>query len=210
LRAAVPAGLPGFRGWGITVWLGAGLLLACALSLLALGSGEAGLRALVRLTAHWGFACLLLAAIARPLHQLLPGGAGGRAALDWLLRNRRYVGNGVAVSHALHLAVLAWLAAAFPQNFTTEPVSFWGGALLSVWLFAMAATSSRAAQRRLGRSWVRLHRSGIWLLLIAFGVTFLPEPGLGWDAPRAIAAAAGIATALLRLAAWLRPRPRSA
>ena len=66
------------------------------------GSGEAGLRMLMRATARTSLALFGAAFAASSLRSLWPTPATG-----WLLRQRRYLGLSFAFSHALHaLAIL--------------------------------------------------------------------------------------------------------
>jgi DMSO/TMAO reductase YedYZ heme-binding membrane subunit len=69
----------------------------------------------------------------------------------------------------------------------------WGFALL----FAMAATSNDASQKRLGKNWRRLHRLGIWTVWIIFAVTYFP--GVPTSPIAAAASLALVAALLLRV-----------
>lgn len=181
---------------------GARLVGTLALALAALaagvvasaGGGEAAARALIRATAATSLALFLLAFTASSLRRLAP-----RRATAWLLRSRRAIGLGFAISHAIHLAAIVTLAARWPGTFAAnaDAVTRYGGGFGFVVVAALAATSSDAAQRRLGlRRWRALHRFGVWYLFAVFA--------LGYG--RALAHSAGYAPAVLALAAALALR----
>ena len=153
-----------------------------------------------RYTARAGFPLLILAYIARPLHQLLPS-AFSKAALA----RRRWIGLGFAISHTIHLAALSmalWLAGQSPELITVV-----GGGLAYVLLYAMAFTSTAAAQRRLGKWWKRLHRFGIHYLWLIFAQSYL---GRAFDPERmwvgVIFGSIAFAAAAIRFAAWIKTR----
>ena len=158
-----------------------------------------------RYTARAGFPLLILAYIARPLHQLRPSGFSKA-----ILARRKWIGLGFAFSHTIHFVALVTF---FRVSGTApEPVTVIFGGFAYVLLWAMALTSTAAAQRAMGRWWKRLHRTGIHYLWFIFaqsyvGRIFDPERmeiGLVF-APLAFAAAG------IRLAAWLKsPRKREA
>src|SRR5262245_60200146 len=91
-------------GWPIVGWCSAALLAMKALILGVQGTGEEGVRALVRLTAQTSFALFIAAYSASSLRALCRSDAS-----KWLLANRRYVGVSFAASHTLHLASLVAL-----------------------------------------------------------------------------------------------------
>jgi DMSO/TMAO reductase YedYZ heme-binding membrane subunit len=168
-----------------------------ALVLALEGTGEGGVRAVIRWTARSSLALFLATFVASSLRRLWRAPASA-----WLLRNRRALGLSFAVSHALHLAGILALAATVPEA-TFEPATVVGGGLGYAFVAAMAATSSDAAMRRLGaRRWKLLHRTGSWLLFAIFAQSYLPRAVASpVYAPLGLAVAGALG---LRLLAWRR------
>lgn len=104
-----------------------------------------------------------------PWARLSPGDPSRRA-----LRARRRLGLAFGWHHLAHLAVLlAYLAASGQQ---LNPGRAAGGMAAYAALVAIMATSNDGAVRRLGPvNWKRLHRSGLWLLWLAFVLTYVPR-----------------------------------
>ena len=175
-----------------------------ALVLAAAGTGEEGVRMLIRATARSSAILFLVAFVARPLRQLWRTDATAYA-----LKNRRYFGVSMAVSHLIHGIAIVWLLNGFPSAEETNAVTLAGGGLGFVFIAAMAATSSDAAFKALGRArWTLLHRTGVWYLWFIFALTFVPDPSRGWDALHAGFIAAFVAAPLVRAAAWVKTRRR--
>jgi DMSO/TMAO reductase YedYZ heme-binding membrane subunit len=190
------------RGWALTGWISLALVAMSALVLASAGTGEPGVRMLIRATARSSAVLFLLAFLARPLRQLWRADATA-----WVLRNRRCLGVSMAVSHAIHAAAIAWLFAAHPASYQPDAQALVFGGLGFLFLALMAATSSDAAVARLGRArWQALHRAGAWYVWFIFAFTFPPDPQRGWDAVHAVAVAAFLLAPFVRLAAWLRQR----
>src|SRR5688500_17365831 len=97
-----------------------------ALSLATTDAAEPGLRALIRITAKTSLVWFVLAFAASALVTLRPWPAS-----KWLLRNRRYLGLGFAVSHAVHLAAILGLGALAGARFWSSlgPVGLIGGGI---------------------------------------------------------------------------------
>ena len=191
-----------YRGWAITGWNAAALVAMCAAVLAAAGTGEDGVRMLIRATARSSALLFLIAFLARPARQLWRTDATAFA-----LRNRRYFGVSMAVSHLLHGIGIAWLLTAFPSAYEANAVTLAGGGLGFAFVAAMAATSSDAAFAKLGRTrWQALHRTGAWYLWFVFAFTFVPDPARGFDALHAAAVAAFAAAPLVRAAAFAKTR----
>jgi methionine sulfoxide reductase heme-binding subunit len=158
-----------------------------------------------RYTARAGFPLLVLAYIARPLHQLAPSGFS-KATLS----RRRWIGLGFAFSHTVHLVALTM---AFRTAGETPPmITVVGGGLAYVLLYAMAFTSTAAAQRAMGRWWKRLHRFGIHYIWLIFAQSYLGrafDPEKMWVG--VIFGSIAFVAAGVRFAAWLKNRaPRRA
>ena len=173
-----------------------------ALVLATAGSGEEGVRMLIRATARSSAILFLVPFLARPVRQLWR-----TDATAFLLRNRRYFGVSMAVSHLIHGIAIVWLITGFPGAYEVNAMTLAGGGLGFVFIALMAATSSDAAVAWLGRArWQLLHRTGAWYLWFIFAFTFVPDPARGWDALHAVAVAAFTAAPLVRAAAWLKTR----
>jgi methionine sulfoxide reductase heme-binding subunit len=173
-----------------------------AIVLAAAGTGEEGVRMLIRATARSSALLFLVAFLARPVRQLWRTDATAFA-----IKNRRYFGVSMAVSHLIHGIAIVWLITGFPAAYQTNTTTLVGGGLGFAFIAAMAATSSDAAFKALGRTrWTLLHRTGIWYVWLIFAFTFVPDPSRGWDALHAGFVAAFAAAPLVRAAAYLKTR----
>lgn len=194
-----------YRGWAITGWNAVALVAMSALVLAAAGTGEDGVRMLIRATARSSALLFLIAFLARPARQL-----SRTDATAFAIKNRRYFGVSMAVSHGIHGLAIVWLFTAFPSAYQVNAVTLAGGGLGFVFIAALAATSSDAAFKALGRArWTLLHRTGVWYLWFVFAFTFIPDPQYGWDATHALAVAAFTAAPLVRAAAYAKTRRRA-
>jgi DMSO/TMAO reductase YedYZ heme-binding membrane subunit len=149
--------------------LTAGLLLM-ALAVLAFSPDADSFRQLIRATARSSFVLFLLAFTASAAARRWPG-----SVTRWQLANRRQIGLGFAVSHAIHAAAIAGFAWIDPSGFhaATSPGNFISGGLAYVFIVLMAATSFDGAVRWLGASrWRMLHLIGLYFLWISFLITF--------------------------------------
>jgi hypothetical protein len=193
------------RGWALTRWISVVLVAMSALVLAAAGTGEDGVRMLIRATARSSATLFLVAFLARPLRQLWRTDATAYA-----IKNRRYFGVSMAVSHLIHGIAIVWLLTAFPSAYQVNATTLVGGGLGFVFIAAMAATSSDAAFKALGRArWTLLHRTGAWYVWLIFAFTFVPDPSRGWDALHAGFVAAFLAAPLVRLAAYAKTRQKA-
>jgi len=104
-----------WSGWPLTGALALALVAMSAAVLAAEGLDREGVAAWVRATARSSALLFLAVYLARPLQAAWPG-----PPTRFALRERRYLGVGVAVSHALHLAGILWLANAWPARFETD------------------------------------------------------------------------------------------
>jgi len=205
--SAQRGGLGGARLFGLF----AVLLVAMSLAILATqGSGEAGLRMLIRATARTSLALFAAAFAASALRRLWPTPVTG-----WLLRERRSLGLSFAFSHALHaVAILALrreLGAAFEIDLVT--IVFGGGAYGMIAL--MAATSSDRAVAWLGRRrWRALHLVGGYWIWVIFANSYTARAVMavakGSESLAYLPVAVFVwAIVALRFAAWRRGRARS-
>jgi DMSO/TMAO reductase YedYZ heme-binding membrane subunit len=186
---------------------GARLLFVIAMAVATMCAGlwfaTQDVHAVIRWTARTSFTLWALAYVARPATALWP-----RRATKWLLRERKWIGDGFAVSQLAHMtAILS--AAASPSAFAaTIDAATVVGATSFVLVFAMAITSIdrvRAAMSK--RAWNALHRTGMHLAWIVFTTTYVGRLASGavWLIPVAVLAAiTGV-----RVAAWLRQRSRA-
>lgn len=125
------------------------------------GINEQGMRMAIRATGRTSCLLFLSAFIASSLHRLssVPFSA-------WLLKNRRYLGISMAVSHTYHAIALfgLWLvtSGAAPK---LEPLGTFGYVLL----IFMTVTSFKAPAAWLGkRRWKILHTTGMHFFWLGF------------------------------------------
>jgi DMSO/TMAO reductase YedYZ heme-binding membrane subunit len=170
------------------------------------GTGEDGMRALLRATARTSLALFLLAYAASSLRSLVD-----RPFTRWLLRNRRHVGLSFAVSHVVHGAAIVGLSVA--TSVPPDAGTAVAGGLAYALLAAMAATSFDRSAAWLGpRWWGRLHRAGIHYLWFVFTLTFagtLSQARGAHAVFSALATAALLGALALRIAVGVRRRSRT-
>ncbi len=174
----------------------AGVATLEAVASFATTSLDPGLVAFVRITARTSVVWFALAFVASPLVALRPV-----PAAKWLLRNRRYLGLAMAISHAAHLIGIAILAARHGSTFWSSltQTTIIGGGLGYVLLAAMVITSTDRSVLRLGRRrWRALHLTGMWLFWSIFTFTYAGQIGRGVFP--ALATSVLIAVACLRVA----------
>ena len=187
-------------GWPLVGWSAAGIGLMAGALFAASGTGDAGLRLVIRATARTSVILFTLAITASALRRRWP-----TSATRWLLANRRYLGVSFGVSHFVHLLAILALTGWSVRGFFTEagPVAGIAGGLGYVVLAAMVATSFDATADWLGpAAWRRLHTTGLYYLWFVFFATFAPQ------VPR-VPLVAGPFTLLLLLALALRLRDGS-
>lgn len=172
------------------------------------GTGERGVRTVIRATARSSLAIFLLTFTASSLRRLV-----AIPATAWLLRNRRYLGVSLAISQALHLAAIAWVFARWPHPFLEQSATratLIGGGLSYLLVAAMTVTSFDGPARWLGpRRWRMLHLAGSYLLYFIFAQSYVGRVLRGdWTYLPLVLAL--IAALLLRIGARLRKRRGSA
>jgi methionine sulfoxide reductase heme-binding subunit len=162
------------------------------------GIDEQGMRMTIRATGRTSCILFLSAFIASSLHKLW-----STPLSAWLVRNRRYLGISMAVSHTYHAIALfgLWIVTA-----GTAPSSNPLGTLGYILLIAMTVTSFKRPAAWLGkRGWKILHSTGMhffWLGLL-FEYSFkLPNSILIYS-PFVILL---ILAMMLRLAASRKPK----
>ncbi len=176
------------------------ILASIAVTLLDVGSGEEGVRAVIRLTARTSVVLFAAAFAARPLRTLWKS-----SFTAWLRRRRRQVGLSFAVSHLLHLIAIVVLFTRWDA--TTSTVALVLGGLGYVFILLMAVTSNDASVRWLGaRRWSLLHTTGAYLLWIIFANAYVPR---GFTQPAYAPLALLVVGALaLRIVARRRTAPQ--
>ncbi|HEY9670436.1 MAG TPA: hypothetical protein V6D11_03260 [Waterburya sp.] len=149
------------QGWRIVVF--SALTVGTIVSAIWLfhGIDEQGMRMAIRATARTSTLLFLSAFVASSLHQLWSSPLSA-----WLLKNRRYLGLSMAVSHTYHAIALFGLwyvtAGAAPPF---EPLALLGYVLL----IAMTLTSFKQPAAWLGkRAWKILHSTGMHFFWLAF------------------------------------------
>jgi DMSO/TMAO reductase YedYZ heme-binding membrane subunit len=160
------------QGWIIVAYVAAGLSAIFAVELAILGTGEDGIRQVVRTSAQTSVLLFSAAFAASSLYQIRRS-----SFTRWLFANRRYVGVSFGVSHYIHLAALVALGAV-SQPFVDglNAVTLVGGGMGYVFLTAMVATSFDRTAAMLGRRWWgRLHKVGAYYLWFIFFQSYLPR-----------------------------------
>jgi DMSO/TMAO reductase YedYZ heme-binding membrane subunit len=145
--------------------------------LLAEGTGESGVRLLIRATARSSLLIFTFAFSASSLRRLWQSDATA-----WLLRNRRQIGVSFAVSHFIHLAAIVALVRGWPDSFWAETptLTLVGGGTGYVFIAAMTATSFDRSAAWLGRrSWRRLHLTGSWVIWSIFAFSYAGRVAAG-------------------------------
>jgi sulfoxide reductase heme-binding subunit YedZ len=127
-----------FEGWRLLATL---TLILTALCIWIAGMRQfevEGVRMVIRFTARSSLVLFCLAFSAAALARLRPN-----AWARWQRRNRRYLGLGFAVSHALHAIAIGAFAAMDPAGFAaaTSLASYVFGGIGYVFITAMAVTS---------------------------------------------------------------------
>jgi len=187
------------RGWRIVGWAALAVATMVAVILGVAGTGEDGIRMVIRATARTSVALFGAAFVASALHRAWPGW-GSR----WLVANRRYVGVSFAVSHFTHLFALLALAHWSLGGMTAaaKPATLVLGGIGYVFITAMVATSFDRTAAWLGpRTWSRLHTTGMYWLWFIFFSSFAPK------SPRSPLYAVITLGLLTALALRLRYRP---
>ena len=164
--------MTGFRGPRVAVVLSLALAALAGLQLAVWGSGEEGIRVLVRSSARSSVLLFSLAFTASSARVLWQNGV-----TKWLLANRRYLGLSYAASHAIHLlALIALYPASDDFRTSLNAVTLVGGGIAYAFTAAMAATSNDASVAALGRRrWTLLHTVGGWFIWFVFAQSYLPR-----------------------------------
>jgi hypothetical protein len=187
------AASPRFSGWRIVGWAALVLGALTAMTLAVMGTGAAGVHAVIRLTARTSLVLFTSAFTATALNRLRPG-----FVTRWLVANRRYLGVSFAVSHLIHLLAIVILPYVDPSFALSRTTAVFGG-LAYVFIAAMAATSFDRSAAWLGpRRWRALHTAGVWYIWGIFALSYVPR-ALGSVAyvPLAVVVVAALALRIL-------------
>jgi hypothetical protein len=158
-------------GWPIVGWATLGLAGMTLAIVAVLGTGEQGMRFLIRASALTSLLFFSAAFSASSAEKIW------RAPWSrWLLTNRRHLGVSFAVSHTIHLVAIIALARVLGDEFEIDTTTLVAGSLAYVFLYLMTATSFDRSAAWLGRrAWLVLHRTGAYYLWFVFFVTYLPS-----------------------------------
>jgi methionine sulfoxide reductase heme-binding subunit len=154
-----------FHGWKIVTYSTIVIASILALILLVHGFNEESLRIAIRNTARTSCLLFISAFIASALRHF-----SKHNLVQWLRKNRRYLGLSMAISHSFH--ALAIISLAF---LTADPYlsNNHGGNLGYLFIIAMTITSFKPTANLLGsRGWLILHTVGMYYLWLAFIYTF--------------------------------------
>jgi sulfoxide reductase heme-binding subunit YedZ len=145
------------------------LLLAGTVVFYGEGLTEDNFRQMIRVTATSSLALFSLVFSASSLHYFFRDGR-------WrpVIQARRRLGLSFALSHAAHLlAIIAMVEVVFAGDYS-QLGDIVGGSVIYLFIFAMAATSNNASVKRLGaRNWVRLHKTGAYLIWVGLFSSYL-------------------------------------
>ena len=161
-----------FEGWALLGVFTTVLLVMTICVLGFNGTGELGVRALIRATARSSLLLFCAAFATTALFYFWPS-----AASRWMRRNRRSVGLGFAVSHSIHYAAVYAVSRIDPEQFFVEE----GRALTDFvtlytvfMLVAMVALSFDTTQGWVGRRvWQGVH----WFMSLGFWLSFASSYG---------------------------------
>jgi methionine sulfoxide reductase heme-binding subunit len=159
-----------FEGWRLVAVLTL-VLIALCIGIAGVRQFEVeGIHMVIRFTARTSLLLFCLAFSAAALARLRPN-----AWTQWQRRNRRYLGLGFAVSHALHAIAIGTFAVMDPGGFAaaTNIASYVFGGIGYAFITAMALTSFDRTAALIGpRLWRILHVSGGYYLWVQFIVSF--------------------------------------
>lgn len=153
----------------LLAWAALGLAALLGAVATRYGVGEPGVRAALRATAASSLLLFLTAFAASPLHRL-----ARRPATAWALRNRRWIGLSMALSHGVHLAAIVTLATRWPAAGAAVGLATRvAGSLGYAAIIVLVLTSNDRAIARLGaRRWRALQRGACWVLWLVFALSY--------------------------------------
>jgi len=156
------------QGWGIVGWSALAVGTMVATIWLVNGLDEQGMRMAIRATARTSCILFLCAFVASALRRMW-----STPLSVWLLKNRRYFGVSMAVSHTYHAIAIFGLwyvtSGAAPKFEPLTRLAILG----YIFLIAMTITSFDRPAALLGqRGWKILHTTGMHFFWLAFTVEF--------------------------------------
>lgn len=180
------------------------IAMAIATMCAALMFATADAHYVVRWTARTSLVLFALTYVARPAAVLWP-----RPGTKWLLRERKWLGDGFALSHVAHLAGIIAIAALDWDAFLADRNATTLLALVAfAVLFAMGITSIDRVRKAMSkRAWDVLHRTGIHLAWVVFVGSYAGRLKNGGISVAAMVVLVTIAA--IRAAAWFRARSRA-
>lgn len=159
--------------WQIVQWSAIIIGTAVGLIFIFQGVNEASWRIAIRLTARTSCILFLLAFCASALRRFR-----STVFTNWLLRNRRYLGLSMAVSHGFHAVAIAGVAIFTSENMVRDNH---GGNLGYLFILMMTITSFEAPAAILGRrNWRILHTVGMYYLWLSFTFSFSQRLHESW------------------------------
>lgn len=159
--------------WQIVRWSTIIIGTAFLLILIIQGVNEGSWRIAIRLTARTSCILFLLAFCASSLRKFK-----STAFSNWLLRNRRYLGLSMAVSHGFHAIAIAGVAILTSENMVRDSHSANLGYLF---IILMTITSFERPAAILGRrNWRILHTVGMYYLWLSFTYAFSARLQESW------------------------------
>ena len=190
MRAITVTGFTMLSGWPIVGSAALGVAAMIAAILAVAGTGDEGIRLVIRATARTSVLLFTAAFVASALHRAWPGRVS-----RWMLANRRYLGVSFAVSHLAHLLAIlglgGWSLARVVEVAGLGTVML--GGVAYVFIGAMTATSFDRTAAWLGPGrWAQLHTAGVYYLWAIFFLTFAPglfKSALYWPFTLALLAA---------------------
>ncbi|MEP6390268.1 MAG: hypothetical protein ABJ056_10135 [Halioglobus sp.] len=145
------------------------LVLALAVVHAGTGSTEDNFRQIIRITAASSMILFSLTFSASALKYLL----GNRISIA-IMQARRRLGLSFALSHLVHLgAIVALVELVYAGDYSLLG-DIAAGAVIYLFILAMALTSNNASVRLLGaRNWTLLHKTGSYLIWVGLFATYL-------------------------------------
>ena len=154
-----------FQGWNLVKNSAIIIISLLILILIFHGINEQSMRIAIRLTARISCILFLLAFSASSLRRIK-----SNKLTQWLLRNRRYLGLSMAVSHGFHAIAIIGVAMLSTGEILRDNH---GGNLGYFFIIAMTISSFSYPASFLGnRGWKILHTVGMYYLWLVFIVSF--------------------------------------
>ncbi|MBV8392585.1 MAG: hypothetical protein JOY81_05330 [Alphaproteobacteria bacterium] len=194
------------NGWPLLGLVTLVLLAIAGICLASHAFDVAGVRLAIRATARSSLVLFALAFSAQAMLTLWPS-----ELTRWQRRNRRQLGLGFAVSHAIHAAVIVAFARMEPVAFHEQvmPGTLVSGGFAYVFIAAMAATSFDRTAALIGpRAWRALHWIGGYYIWVSF--IFTNGKRIGQSPLYALPVVLMLAILAIRIAAKRRNRAVSA